>query len=64
LKENRRSTGQDSCRRQDKVIVAEHKLLNWKRGLSDDMLNGCGDLSGSDFDDLGAPEGGAAFDDL
>ncbi len=28
------------------------KLLNWKRGLSDDMLNGCGDLSGSDFDDL------------
>ncbi|MEI7995092.1 MAG: hypothetical protein WCH01_09345 [Methylococcaceae bacterium] len=40
------------------------KLLNWKRGLSDDMLNGCGDLSGSDFDDLGAPEGGTAFDDL
>jgi hypothetical protein len=40
------------------------KLLNWKRGLSDDMLNGCGDLSGSDFDDLGAPEGGNAFDDL
>jgi len=39
-------------------------LLNWKRGLSDDMLNGCGDLSGSDFDDLGAPEGGTAFDDL
>lgn len=32
------------------------KLLNWKRNLSDDMLNGCGDLSGSDFDDLGAPE--------
>jgi len=28
------------------------ELLNWKRGLSDDMLNGCGDLSGSDFDDL------------
>lgn len=28
------------------------KLLNWKRSLSDDMLNGCGDLAGSDFDDL------------
>lgn len=38
-------------------------LLSWKRNLSDDMLNGCGDLSGSDFDDLGAPEGGTVFDD-
>ncbi|ASF45475.1 DEAD/DEAH box helicase [Methylovulum psychrotolerans] len=37
------------------------KLLSWKRCLSDDMLNGCGDLSSSDFDDLGAPEGGAVF---
>jgi len=40
------------------------KLLNWKRSLSDDMLNGCGDLSSSDFFDLGAPEGGTAFRDL
>jgi hypothetical protein len=32
-------------------------LLNWKRGLSDNMLNGCGDLSGNDFDDLVSPEG-------
>jgi SNF2 family DNA or RNA helicase len=40
------------------------KLLNWKRSLSDDMLNGCGDLSGSDFDDLGASEDGIAFDGL
>lgn len=37
------------------------KLISWKRGLSDDMLNGCGDLSSSEFSDLGAPEGGAAF---
>jgi len=37
------------------------KLLTWKRGLSDDMLNGCGDLSASDFADLGSPKGGAAF---
>jgi hypothetical protein len=28
------------------------KLLGWKRTLSDDMLNGCGDLSGSDFEDV------------
>ncbi|MGZ8184990.1 MAG: restriction endonuclease [Methylobacter sp.] len=40
------------------------KLLDWKRGLSDDMLNGCGDLSSSSFKDLGAPEGGTAFSDL
>lgn len=26
------------------------------------MLNGCGDLSASDFADLGAPEGGGAFE--
>jgi hypothetical protein len=37
------------------------KLLNWKRGLSDDMLNGCGDLLSSDFSDLGAPEDGVAL---
>ncbi|PPD49982.1 MAG: helicase SNF2 [Methylobacter sp.] len=37
------------------------KLISWKRGLSDDMLNGCGDLSSSEFSDLGAPEGGVAF---
>ncbi len=34
-----------------------HKLLDWKRGLSKDMLNGCGDLSNSEFDDLESPEG-------
>jgi hypothetical protein len=28
------------------------KLLHWKRGLADDMLNGCGDLSLADFSDL------------
>ena len=36
------------------------KLLDWKRGLSTDMLNGIGDLRPSDFADLGAP-GGSAF---
>jgi hypothetical protein len=54
------------------VITAEfvtfdmklNNLLNWKRSLSDDMLNGCGDLSSSDFIDLGAPEGGTVFRDL
>ncbi|MFI3194711.1 MAG: DEAD/DEAH box helicase [Methylococcaceae bacterium] len=40
------------------------RLLDWKRNLSDDMLNGCGDLLGSDFNDLGAPEGGTAFENL
>ena len=39
------------------------KLLNWKRGLSDDMLNGCGDLSSSDFSDLGALEDDIALID-
>jgi len=38
-------------------------LLEWKRGLSGDMLNGVGDLSGNDFGDLEAPGGAAAFDD-
>ena len=36
-------------------------LLGEKRGLSTDMLNGCGDLSPSDFGDLEAPDGGRAF---
>ena len=38
-------------------------LLDWKRGLSTDMLNGTGDLKPSDFGDLGAPDGGNAFGD-
>lgn len=36
-------------------------LLNWKRGLSTEMLNGAGECRPSDFDDLGAPGGGSAF---
>ncbi|MEF8723476.1 MAG: SNF2-related protein [Candidatus Accumulibacter delftensis] len=36
-------------------------LLEWKRGLSTDMLNGTGDLHPSDFGDLEAPGGGNAF---
>lgn len=32
-------------------------LLSWKRSLSEDMLNGCGELSAADFTDLGAPDG-------
>lgn len=39
------------------------RLMDRKRGLSDDMLNGCGDLATSDFADLGAPEGGEVFTD-
>jgi Helicase conserved C-terminal domain len=38
------------------------KLLDWKRGLSTDMLNGSGDVSPADFGDLEAPDGGNAFD--
>ena len=38
-------------------------LLDWKRSLSTDMLNGSGDLRPSDFGDLGAPDGGNAFGD-
>ena len=38
-------------------------LLEWKRGLSTDMLNGAGDLRPGDFGDLGAPGGGSAFGD-
>ena len=37
------------------------KLLRWKRGLSEDMLNGCGDLRASDFAELGSPEGNSVF---
>lgn len=37
------------------------KLLEWKRGLSTDMLNGAGDVSPADFGDLEAPDGGNAF---
>lgn len=36
-------------------------LLNWKRGLSTDMLNGAGDVSPADFGDLESPGGGNAF---
>lgn len=38
-------------------------LLDWKRGLSTDMLNGTGDLRPSDFGDLGSPDGGNVFND-
>ena len=37
------------------------KLLDWRRGLSTDMLNGAGDVSPADFGDLEAPDGGNAF---
>lgn len=37
------------------------KLLDWKRGLSTDVLNGSGDVSPADFGDLEAPDGGNAF---
>ncbi len=36
-------------------------LLNRKRGLSTDMLNGSGDVNPADFGDLEAPDGGNAF---
>ncbi|MCD2453805.1 SNF2-related protein [Methylicorpusculum oleiharenae] len=39
-------------------------LLEWKRGLSNDMLNGCGDLSSGDFDELGSPDGVGAFTEV
>lgn len=53
------------------VVVAEdfttfdaklHRLLEWKRTLSGDMLNGVGDLSQNDFGDLENVGGGTAFD--
>jgi len=37
------------------------RLLGWKRGLSEDMLNGCGDLSAADFAELGSPDGDTVF---
>lgn len=37
------------------------KLLDKKRALSTDMLNGAGDVSPADFGDLEAPDGGNAF---
>ncbi|MCW5260461.1 helicase SNF2 [Verminephrobacter eiseniae] len=37
------------------------KLLDGKRALSTDMLNGAGEVSPGDFDDLEAPDGGKAF---
>lgn len=38
-----------------------HKLLEKKRALSTDMLNGAGDVGPADFGDLEAPDGGNAF---
>ena len=37
------------------------KLLDWKRGLSDDMLNGTGDITSVEFGDLEDVGGGNAF---
>ncbi len=37
------------------------KLLDEKRALASDMLNGAGDISPADFGDLEAPDGGNAF---
>lgn len=37
------------------------KLLDWKRGLSSDMLNGAGELSISDFLDLSSVDGVPVF---
>ena len=39
------------------------KLLERKRALATDMLNGAGDLRPADFADLEAPDGGRAFED-
>ena len=39
------------------------ELLGRKRELSDDMLNGAGDISPADFGDLQSPDGGIAFGD-
>ena len=36
-------------------------LLDWKRGLSEDMLNGSGDLSSAEFSDLQNVDGASAF---
>lgn len=54
------------------VVVAEDfmtfdakldELLSWKRSLSADMLNGTGEISPSEFGNLGSPGGGNAFGD-
>ena len=37
------------------------QLLEWKRGLSADMLNGSGELSASEFLDLQDVDGKTAF---
>lgn len=37
-------------------------LLDWKRGLSDDVLNGTCDMNASDFADLEDIDGGSAFE--
>lgn len=37
------------------------ELLGWKRGLSKDMLNGCGDLRPTDFGDLEGVTGADVF---
>jgi hypothetical protein len=37
------------------------RLLEWKRDLSRDMLNGVGDVAMSDFMDLDAPDGSRVF---
>jgi Restriction endonuclease/Helicase conserved C-terminal domain len=39
------------------------QLLQWKRTLSIDMLNGAGDINPADFGDLEGPGGGNAFGD-
>ena len=36
-------------------------LLNWKRGLSDDMLNGTGEINSSDFGDIEDVDGSNVF---
>lgn len=42
--------------------VKLNALLEWRRRLAGDMLNGVGDLSGNDFGDLQEPGGAVAFD--
>jgi SNF2 family DNA or RNA helicase len=37
-------------------------LLDWKRGLSEDMLNGTGELSTAEFSDLQNVDGASAFE--
>jgi SNF2 family DNA or RNA helicase len=42
--------------------VKLHELLEYKRELSNDMLNGLGELSPAEFIDLDAPDGALAFE--